>query len=161
MRGGFLPPALLSAALALALAFAPKQIRGPSIAIFAATAAIMAFVPLAADLQEHAYLGCWLSIIVTAAMTHLPGGPRERLALSLSFNAGVWAGLVIAFAGSWLDLLRAIPCVLLVVPSAWFVTRGAPIPVKIISSWLIAIAALAALLQFLPVTPGYMPDHLD
>ncbi|HET6972107.1 MAG TPA: hypothetical protein VFH92_13350 [Phenylobacterium sp.] len=29
------------------------------------------------------------------------------------------------------------------------------------ASWLIAIAALAAALPFLPVTPGYLPDHLD
>jgi hypothetical protein len=37
----------------------------------------------------------------------------------------------------------------------------APIVVKVVSSWLIAVAVLAATLQFLPVTPGYMPDHLD
>jgi hypothetical protein len=31
----------------------------------------------------------------------------------------------------------------------------------IAASWLIAIAALAAALPLLPVTPGYLPDHLD
>jgi len=30
-----------------------------------------------------------------------------------------------------------------------------------VSSWVIAIAALAATLQLLPVTPGYLPDHLE
>jgi len=30
-----------------------------------------------------------------------------------------------------------------------------------VSSWLIAIAVLAAALPYLPVTPGYLPDHLE
>jgi len=32
---------------------------------------------------------------------------------------------------------------------------------KVVASWLIAIAVLAASLSFLPVTPGYQPDHLE
>jgi hypothetical protein len=48
-----------------------------------------------------------------------------------------------------------------ITPSAWVTRRHGPIPVKVTSSWLIAIAALTVLLQFLPVTPGYIPDHLE
>jgi hypothetical protein len=32
---------------------------------------------------------------------------------------------------------------------------------KVLASWLIAIAVLVASLSFLPVTPGYQPDHLE
>jgi hypothetical protein len=32
---------------------------------------------------------------------------------------------------------------------------------RVIGSWLIAVAMLGALLQFLPVTPGYLPDHME
>ena len=32
---------------------------------------------------------------------------------------------------------------------------------KVVASWLIAIAVLSALLHVLPVTPGYMADHLE
>ena len=59
------------------------------------------------------------------------------------------------------DLLKAAPCVLLAMPAAWLIGRKASIAVKVASSWLIAMAVLAALLPFLPVTPGYLPDHLD
>jgi uncharacterized membrane protein YbhN (UPF0104 family) len=30
-----------------------------------------------------------------------------------------------------------------------------------LTSWLLAIAALLAILRFLPVTPGYLPDHVE
>jgi len=30
-----------------------------------------------------------------------------------------------------------------------------------LTSWLIAIATLVAILRFLPVTPGYLPDHVE
>jgi hypothetical protein len=36
-----------------------------------------------------------------------------------------------------------------------------PLAPRIVSSWLIAVALLAATLQMLPVTPGYLPDHLE
>jgi hypothetical protein len=60
-----------------------------------------------------------------------------------------------------LDVAKALVCVLLVFPAAFVVDWRAPIIVKVVASWLIAVAILAATLQFLPVTPGYLPDHLD
>ena len=45
--------------------------------------------------------------------------------------------------------------------------RGRPrfsplaLALKVLASWLIAIAVLVASLSFLPVTPGYQPDHLE
>jgi hypothetical protein len=79
----------------------------------------------------------------------------------LSLNAGAWAGAAIRLSGSWVDLSIALPCALLVFPAAWAVGRYASIPVKVVSSWVIAVAVLAATLQFLAVTPGYLPDHLE
>ncbi len=99
--------------------------------------------------------------MATAAAVHIPAGPSRLLAIALAVNAGIWSGAVIAVAGSPLDLVKAAPCVLLAAPAGWLVRRRASIAVKVASSWLIAIAALAALLPFLPVTPGYLPDHMD
>ena len=31
----------------------------------------------------------------------------------------------------------------------------------VLASWLAAIAVLGTALRFLPVTPGYLPDHLE
>jgi len=102
-----------------------------------------------------------LLAIASAATVHLPKGLGPRAALALSINAGFWSGAVIALAGSQLDLLKALPCAFVLLPAAWLVSRRAPIAVKVVASWLIAVAILAATLQFLPVTPGYMPDHME
>jgi hypothetical protein len=51
--------------------------------------------------------------------------------------------------------------VVAVVVTAWIVRSSLPIVLKVISSWVIAVAALVATLELLPVTPGYLPDHLD
>jgi hypothetical protein len=46
------------------------------------------------------------------------------------------------------------------VPAAW-ADRRVLIALRVVASWLIAVAMLGAMLQFLPVTPGYMPDHME
>jgi hypothetical protein len=46
-------------------------------------------------------------------------------------------------------------------PAAWVTNRRVLIALRVAASWLIAVAMLGALLQFLPVTPGYLPDHLE
>jgi hypothetical protein len=81
--------------------------------------------------------------------------------LALALNGGFWAGAVIALAGSPFDLLQSLPAVIVFLPAAWMASLQWPIVVKVASSWLIAIAVLAATLQLLPVTPGYIPDHLE
>jgi hypothetical protein len=46
-------------------------------------------------------------------------------------------------------------------PAAWITDRRVLIALRVVASWLIAVAMLGAMLQFLPVTPGYMPDHME
>jgi hypothetical protein len=100
-------------------------------------------------------------VIVTGASVHLGRGLNQWAAVALSLNAAAWASAVVSLSGSKLDLLKALPCVLIVLPATWVVSRHGSIPVKVISSWVIAIAILAAALQLLPVTPGYLPDHME
>jgi hypothetical protein len=161
MRGGVLPPVLIFAALGLALAFAPRNARVPSLLALFATLASFAFLPVPQAWLEGVFLGCWLSVIATAASVHFVRGLKAWAAMALSVNAGVWASAVVCLSGSRLDLLKALPCVLIVLPASWVVGRHGSIPVKVVSSWLIAIAVLAATLQLLPVTPGYLPDHME
>jgi len=161
MRGGVVPPALLFLALGLALAFSPRRAWGPSLlALFVALGA-GAFVRVPQTWLEDVFFGCWISVIVTAASVHLGRGLKPWAAVALSLNAAVWASVVVSLSGSKLDLLKALPCVLILLPAAWVVSRYASIPVKVVSSWVIAVAVLAATLQLLPVTPGYLPDHLE
>jgi len=46
-------------------------------------------------------------------------------------------------------------------PAAWIADRRVLIALRVVASWLIAVAMLGALLQLLPVTPGYVPDHME
>lgn len=111
--------------------------------------------------METVFFGGWASVASTAAAVHLPRRLPAGGAVGLSINAGLWSGAEVALAGSRIDILKALTCVLLIFPAAFIVDGRASIVVKVISSWLVAIAILAAALQFLPVTPGYLPDHLD
>lgn len=165
MRGGALPPALLCAALGLALAFAPrKAVPGSLLALVAVAAAVVFLAPRIGSLvawQEPVFIGCWTSIVLAAAAVHLPRGVGPRLALALAVNSGLWAGAVIAVGGARLDLLKALPWSLLALPGGWVVARRRGVVLKVMASWLIAVAVLAAALPATTRTPGYKPDHMD
>ena len=161
MRGGPLPPALLCAAVGLALAFAPRRTWVPSVVTLITTTSALAALSIPREWLEGVFLGCWASVAATAATVHLTRRLTARRAVVLSLNAGFWSGAVLALTGSRLDIAKALVGVLLLFPARVIVGRPAPIVVKVVSSWLIAVAILAATLQFIPVTPGYLPDHLD
>ncbi|MGE7137542.1 HupE/UreJ family protein [Luteibacter sp. NPDC031894] len=108
------------------------------------------------------------------------------LGMVTRWRQGIWAvrigGAVIAAAGTWFiaqasgDTVRdrgewLFPIVVLsVVVAATCVVvakltasnqRGRIVAWRVLISWLVAVAALTATLAFLPVTPGYAPDHLE
>jgi hypothetical protein len=102
-----------------------------------------------------------MSIIASAAIVYAPWTLQDKAALALSLNAGVWTGALIALAPSKVRLLAALPFSLCAWPGAWARRRGEAIGLKVIASWLIGVAVLAATLQLLAATPGYLPDHVD
>lgn len=156
-----LPPTLLSAAVGLALVYAAPRQWARAASLLAVTAFTVAMTPLPQAWLEGSFIGCWVSVAATAAMVHFPRGMGCGTGLVLSLNAGLWCGAVVALTGSRMDLVMALPAVLVVLPGAWMLERRAAIVVKVVSSWVIAVAVLAAALQLLPVTPGYLPDHIE
>ena len=160
MRGGALPPALLCAALAFALAFAPRRAVVPALVVVAVIAMAFASLPLRSAWTEAIFIGCWVGVVATAAAVHLPSGPGRALAVVLATNAGIWAGATVAVAGAPADLARALPVALLVFPARWLVAHRGAIAVKVVASWLIAVAILAGTLPIVP-TPGYVADHME
>ena len=160
MRGGPLPPALLCAALAFALAFAPPRTRFPALIALCAVAIAAHFLPFHRISPEIVYAGCWISVALTAASVHLRGGRAAWFAPALGVNAGLWSGAVIAISGTALDLLRALPVALIVLPAAWLVAHRGGLAIKVVASWLIAVAILVAALPMVP-TPGYVQDHME
>jgi len=161
MRGGIVPPALLCAALGLALAFAPRNAWAPSVLTLLFTIAALTFIPVPGAWLEGAFLGCWISVIATAGSLQLFPKITCLAALILSINAGAWASVVTRLSGSRLDLVEALPWVLILWPASRVASHFGSIPIKVVSSWLIAVAALSITLQLLPVTPGYLPDHME
>ena len=160
VRGGFLPPAILIAALGVALAFIPLRralIAAGVMALFA-----LAFWSIGAptSLIEPIFVGCWLSVILTAALVHRPLDLPPYLFVVAAANVGLWAGAVTAVAGKGSDLAIALPFVLLLFVGHPLVVRGWGIAVKVFASWLTAVAILATMVSLTP-TPGYAPDHME
>ena len=156
-----MPPALLAAALGLALGFARPRDRWIGLGLFAGLAIAARPLPWSHAALDGVFLALWVSLMATAGSVHLPRPRQVALALPLAANAGLWAGGVIALAGAPGHLVAALPWALLALPAARLAETRAAIALKVVASWLIAVAGLAALLPFLPVTPGYLPDHLD
>jgi len=152
---------LLCAAFGVALAFVPWRSWSSCMALLM-LAAICGYVLKPAHASADLVFLCgWLSVIACAATVYLPRGLSPRLALLLAVDAGLWSGAMIAVEGRPLDLPAAWLCMLALLPASLAVHWRVPIAAKVMSSWLIAIAVLAAALPYLPVTPGYLPDHLQ
>lgn len=154
---GVLPAALLCAALGLALAFAPRRAWTPALLILTAAALAASLPELGPRWREPLLVGCWLSVLLTATAAHAPGGGGLALALLISANAGAWSGLV---AGGPTAVLLALPWALLCLPGAWIAARRWGVALKVLASWLAAVALLGAALPTLS-TPGSEPDHMD
>lgn len=159
MRGGLLPPALVCAALGLALSFARPRNLALALGLFGVSAVAAAAAPCPPAPEDLLFTACWLTVLATAASVHLPRPIGSRGVAILSLNAGLWAGVISHFGGAH-NLVAALPFVLLVAPGQGLRRRGWGVAVKVAASWLIAIAGLEALLVLVP-TPGYQPDHMD
>jgi len=161
MRSGILASALLFTALGLVLTFTPRRDWPTSAIALLAGIGAAGVLPYPRNWLEGAFLGCWISVSGTGAMVHLGRGLAPLALVAMSLNAGFWGTAASAASGSKLAVLQALPCVLIFLPAAWLAAKFGPLPIKVVSSWVIVIAVLAATLQMLPVTPGYLPDHLE
>lgn len=126
----------------------------PALGFLALTASLSSIAPW----NGFGVLPAWLSVIVTAASVNLPRRVSLGLALALAANAGLWVGA--ALAGDSLRLGLALPWALLAIPGALLVKAERQIVVKVASSWLVAVAVLAAGLPTLS-TPASTPDHME
>ncbi len=161
MRTAILPVALLVAALAFALSFAPRRALWLGLPTFAVILVVTSFFRTPPDWQDLIFLACWISVVASAAMVHLSKGVSPPIAVGAAANAGLWSGLLIASAGETVDLLKVMPIALLCIPGAWLAARPAKIALKVAASWLIAVAVLAGAIPFTTPTPGYVQDHME
>ena len=158
--GGALPPALLAVALGLCLTRVLGRARWFALILLGLGTAAGAMAPTAAAWSEHALLGLFAAVAACAGLACLPRPPAPGLALVLAGVCGVLMGLAVTLTGRPVHLATALfapMTILLAAPlSAW---RGG-IALKVLASWVGAIAVLAAGVSMVP-TPGYVRDHME
>ncbi len=159
MNGGIAPLLLISATIGLLLAF--TSLRQISFGLLAfGVAAMIGFAAPHLLALQLVFAGLWLSIIATAALVYLPAGRWRAAALPLAINDGLWLGACAAMTSDVRGLGLGLLPALLAIPANWLAMRKFNIIIKVVASWMIAIAALSAFVSLMP-TPGYKPDHME
>lgn len=160
MNAGFLPLAILCAALGLAMAKTPLKMAAMAIALVIATS-LLSFAFMPTDKWETAALvALWVSAAVTAGLCYLPRGVNGLWLVVASVNAGIWVGAVAHSAGGIAGVASGLPLALLFLPAAWLLEKELAAAVKIMASWIVAVSVLAFMVAVSPV-PGYAPDHME
>jgi hypothetical protein len=159
VNAGALPMALQLLALVFALAFAPQKAVAPALSLMSIVAAVAVAFPVAGDGMTAVFVGSWAGLILVAVTVHLHAGPSPALSLILGANTGLWFGMIAAASDASSGILWVLPLALLVLPARWLVARGGGIAIKVVASWLVAVAILCATLPIVP-TPGYVADHM-
>jgi len=156
---GVLPPLLVAVSFAIAIANDGARFR--ALMVFVATAAVAALGPVPESWSDAAHLACWISIVACGGVAYASHAVGSRVTIALAICAGVSAGAVITPADAQAIVVLVPLAVVVTICAARAAARRLPIAPKVVASWLIAVALLATLLQTLPVTPGYLPDHLE
>lgn len=160
MNGGIIPSLLLCATIGLLLSYASPRVAWAGVACLVASSVIALLLSPRTSLMDAIFIALWLSIILTAALTYLPQGMARRWAIPLATVGGLWVGSLASMSGRKSDLALALPASLLWLPGRWIVARGYGLGVRIVASWMIAIASLSLFVSLTP-TPGYKPDHME
>lgn len=125
-----------------------------------ASALLVSLVPISEQFEVVAFTGLWLSVAATAAFAIFPRVPTIKLEFPLAINAGVWAGGLATVSSTKAGLVLAFPFGLVFILGQWLGRIGYGVAVKVLASWVIAIAMLAFFVTLIP-TAGYEADHME
>lgn len=159
MNGGLVPLLLLSATIGLMLAFVARRTALIGLVAFIATGLLAFAIPVGLP-PPAIFAGLWLSTIAAAILVYFPVARWSAAALPICVNAGFWMGACAALSGNWSALGVGFLPVLVAFPASWLTRRKFAIVIKVIASWMIAIASLSLFVSLIP-TPGYKPDHME
>ncbi len=160
--GGPVAAGLLLAVVAFALAFVASRIAFGAIVVCAASC-VATILAVRMPAPGWVFAGCWSSLIVTALLVYFPQ-PLQRwpwLALLLAGNGGIWAALVVAVEGAARDALPILLTLAVIGPASLCLARGWVLAVRVVTSWLLAVALLVGAIPILVVHPGYVADHKE
>ncbi len=152
------PLIMLTSAAGFVLLKTPGNARLLSLSLLWSSAAMsFALTPSGAELPADQML--WALVIMTAAVAYPPESVAMKLTPIVCSAAGLVCGAAIKAAGipPHLLILVGAATALLAATRRWpLVDWG----VKVVCSWLIAVAVLAIALP-LVTTPGYERDHMN
>ena len=159
MNGGIVPLSLLSVTVGLMLAFVALPRATVAMVAFAAAALVAFSMPF--DLPPDAiFTGLWLSMVAAAILVYLPVSRWSVAVLPICLNAGFWSGVYAGLTGGRAAFLVAILMLCIAIPARWLARGKFTIALKVVASWMIAIASLSLFVTLIP-TPGYKPDHME
>lgn len=160
MPASTLPAVMAFFALGLCLALARPRLRSGAVALAVVSAAVTYRYPFPGIQTAGIHLLCWGFTVVAAACVYLRQGPNWAASVALGLALGSMAGAVSGRANAPLQLILAATGSLVMFPAAWLIRRGLTMAVRVVASWLIAIACLSAAIALVP-TPGYEADHME
>ena len=153
------PAAMVFAALGLMLAFVPRKTAaiGLALAIVLASVASLSRVGVAAN--DVAIMACWGAVLVLAGLTYWPDPAAQLTNIAIAAIAGIVSGIAIVASATPSSFLQPVLASLLIIPATVAVKRGYAVAPRVVASWLVAVAVLAALLPYVVAHPGYVADH--
>lgn len=161
MKGEALAAGLLLATLAFALAFVTRRIAVAAVGLATVIMVSVAFVGTAGEGSNVLFAACWLTLIVLALSVYWPGRAQRHAWLPFvgAAVAATIAGLLFASGNAWLSLPMAVGLAAATAGAGIVVSRGWSIALRVVTSWLLAVALLVGAIPHLVVHPGYEPDH--
>ncbi len=153
------PAAMVFAALGLMLAFVPRRTGAAGIALAIVLASLASLWNLGAFPNDAAIMTCWGTVAVMAALTYWPRPLARRTNLAVAAIAGIVSGLAITASTTPSSLWQPLLASLIIIPATVAVERGYGVAPRVVASWLVAVAVLAALLPYVIAHPGYVADH--
>ena len=159
MRDSVVPAAMVFAALGLMLAFVPRKIAAASMMAAIVLAFMASRLRLDETANDVAILLCCAAVSVLAVRTYWPSPLKQLDSLAISAIAGLVSGTTLAASVPPPSLWQPMLASLVVVPAMVAVERGYAIVPRVVASWLVAVAVLAALLPYVVAHPGYVPEH--
>ena len=119
------------------------------------------FVPALPLGSVAAITACWLAIVAISVFVYLPRLHTRALVYTAAVSAGIATSVAQLPMGG--DISRLLPALglLSIAPTLIAIRAGFAIAPRVVASWILAVALLAAILPFAVSHPGYVADHRE
>ena len=160
MRDGALPAIALCLIFGMMLAYvAPRTALAASL-LAAAVAVVESAIVIPVEWRSAIVIGCWSATMLFAISVYAARPLPAWAAGCSAVIAGLLVGLITDQIGRPGVLAIALPCLLIQFPARWLVSVRRAIFLKVLTSWIVAVALLSI---GLTVSAGVNSgsDHLD